>query len=128
MHRTIEWRTKNAYDSLLVVCESGTTSAYQLETAFSPATPQEIEAMVTALGDLRDWRGNELPAEGVEAPDYGDLVLKLDENGGKLVEDRSRIEERLVFLFGERAAAPLLAAVRALGESPALAAFQGLLR
>ena len=84
--------------------------------------------MVTALGDLRDWRGNELPAEGVAASDYGDLVLKLDENGGKLVEDRSRIEERLVFLFGARAAAPLLAAVRALGESPALAAFQGLLR
>ena len=127
MDRTIEWRTKNAYDSLLVVCESGTTSVYQLETAFSPATPQEIEAMVTALGDLRDWRGNGA-AEGVAAPDYGNLVLKLDENGGKLVGDLARIKERLVFLFGARAAVPLLAAVQALGESPALAAFQGLLR
>jgi len=93
---TIEWRTNNAYDTILIL--EGDT----IVTVFSPAETKEIHDLLTDLGDLREWQGTE-PDEGLVAEAYGDLVMTRSEDGTVLELDSAHLGERLACWFGARA-------------------------
>lgn len=90
---TIEWRTNNAYDSLLIICESEA-----IRTVFSPADHAEIQDCLVALGDLSAWDGLD-PDPDITPEDYGSLVMRRSEDGTVLALDPPTFAARLAFWF-----------------------------
>ena len=89
---TIEWRTNNAYDTILILEED------TIVTVFSPAARREIHDLLTDLGDLSDWQGVE-PDQALLPEAYGDLVMARSEDGTVLEMDGAHLKERLAYWF-----------------------------
>lgn len=89
---TIEWRTTNAYDTILILHDD------TICTIFSPAERQEIDDMLIDLGDLHAWQGMD-PDEGLRAEAYGDLVMARSEDGTVTALNGAHLKERLAYWF-----------------------------
>lgn len=101
---SVEWRTNNAYDSL-VVCWTGTLDGQpeaqetRVITVFLPAGKEEIQDFLVSPGSFADWNGNEIPDDDTSPEDYGELVLSRTEDNGVSCPDGERFAERLAFWF-----------------------------
>jgi len=88
----IQWRTNNAYDSVLVIDDGG-----KIVTWFADNQADSIRNVLVNMGDLADWEGR--APEGVTDPDeYGELVLSRAADGAVL-EIGPQFGERLAFWF-----------------------------
>jgi len=88
----IEWRTNNAYDSVLVIDDEG-----KVVTWFANNSADSIRDMLVELGDVGDWEGRD-PEEVTDPNEYGELVLCRAADGAVL-EIGPQFAERLAFWF-----------------------------
>ena len=95
----IEWRTNNAYDSVLVIDDEGQVVQWADADTILANGRTALADMLTAPVELSSWSLDD-PDE-TDPDGYGELVLAREPGDGQAdIPDAKLLAERLAFRFG----------------------------